>query len=468
MSLIQWFVNLVRSPRDVYVPSADPFRRLDVDELRRRLRPTENGAAAGSRNLPPSDASVLDRWEADVAEACDEELKAAHHRARQGIDSLVASIRGLSSGSSKSQIQQIRDGASAQLAECSRLGRERLRTEREHLDGLETDFETFRKNNGLTRVVRQGDGGWRWAILFAMVTVEAGVNGQMFAQQSALGLLGGVTQALVFAVVNVASGAITGRFVVPQLLHRSVNRRVIGVLGVSGAAIGALALNLAVAHFRDGLGAGSSEGEAARFALERVQTLSFDLADLMSWLLFAMGSGFFIAAAVDGFGLDDPYPGYGRIFRSLRDARDSWHNASQGVRKDMARILKAATGEIDLLVRQRDVYVTQSAALKDKVDRLARDYETHVKAVRRQFQGLCDEYRDANRGSRSTPAPSHFSQHHMPPARELPLYDLADSDVGVPAVAAEAVSSLTSLFTLEMGKLAPFADAEGGPGDKAS
>jgi hypothetical protein len=60
--------------------------------------------------------------------------------------------------------------------------------------------------------------------------------------------------------------------------------------------------------------------------MTRILTTPFLLADLKSWLFFAIGFGFSAIAFGDGIAFTDPYPGYGEIEVRLAAAHERYNS----------------------------------------------------------------------------------------------------------------------------------------------
>ena len=96
------------------------------------------------------------------------------------------------------------------------------------------------------------------------------------------------------------------------------------MLGVLSYVMVALALNLAIAHYRDVAQISSAQADVQ--AVQAMLSAPFGLRDLQSWLLLGMGAFFSVLACIDGFKFDDPYPGYGRKHRELVACQDDRDN----------------------------------------------------------------------------------------------------------------------------------------------
>ena len=76
---------------------------------------------------------------------------------------------------------------------------------------------------------------------------------------------------------------------------------------------------------------------ASEIALKTFTAHPFALAAFQSWILFAMGLFFWLVAAVDGFKMDDPYPGYGKISRKHEEIIQDYTNEKANIISDLSR-----------------------------------------------------------------------------------------------------------------------------------
>ena len=69
-----------------------------------------------------------------------------------------------------------------------------------------------------------------------------------------------------------------------------------------------------------------------------MQTDLFSIHDLMSWFLIMLTLGFGLAALIDGYTLDDTYPGYGDIVRRTQWAQEEFESEFEEVREELEEI----------------------------------------------------------------------------------------------------------------------------------
>src|SRR5262249_37881153 len=128
------------------------------------------------------------------------------------------------------------------------------------------------------------------------------------AKGNELGYLGGVAEALVFAILNLVVSFFVGLFGVREVNHPRVFRKLVGIFSIAFWIVFAVGLNLALAHYREI--SGVIYEDAGAQVLKRLATSPTGLVDIKSWLFFALGLVFSVAALIDGLFYTDPFPGY--------------------------------------------------------------------------------------------------------------------------------------------------------------
>ncbi len=178
------------------------------------------------------------------------------------------------------------------------------------------DLQRFRVQHDLVyEPIRGGHGtGKHLVFVISLYVVESFFNAALFI--NVIGLLGGLTISLSTSAINVIMGYIVGRFLVSAtFFHPDVRLKLLSFIGALSFLAFILYLNFALAVFR-------SLQEKASSAFEEINTglaiMPFSHLDVMSFesaLVIAVGLLFAIAALLDGYFSDDPFPGYGSKWR---------------------------------------------------------------------------------------------------------------------------------------------------------
>jgi hypothetical protein len=280
------------------------------------------------------------------------------------------------------------------------------------VEGRQQEYDEFRTANRLIRlprIVGVREKVLRLLLVAILFLLESGLNGIMFAKGSDAGLIGGVAQALMLSLLNLGSAILLARYGLTQLVHRNPIRKVVGFLAVpvySGLAVG---INLLIAHFRDAFIAHA--GEVDMVAL-KAQLLAhpFVLVDANSWVLCAVGIGFSLITLIDAAGLDDPYPGYGRIGRELAEAIGRFAQAkSQCLDGLMGRRNAAIKDMADVISDLRSLEYDADLAVQGRL-RLHHDFVAHLGSLDTAHVSLVLRYREANERARHSLPPAYFRE----------------------------------------------------------
>jgi hypothetical protein len=375
---------------------------------------------------------------AEIAQRLQKDLDKRYAKAKSQLDALSQKIEGQEkrclAPKLDGDLQQIRFQRQKILIANGPMLADRLREERSRL----ADLENFKAGNGLVRDAHYPSSPTlAFGILAILVLLEAGINGVLFADSSDQGLFGGWLEALVLSIANVGAAFLFGRIVLPQL-HRRRFLVKASAAGLSIAGLAALiALNLAGAHYRefksataanDPLGTIANKRETSgplagaklalagklaksgvaamppsqpqppaaekekvleREAVARLFAAPFAFESFMSFFLFVIGLCGAAIAALDGYKLDDPFPGYGKRHRRYMEARAqtaetlrqilSQSNAIMtGSFQSIARKIESFAQEMCILLALHHAYAGDRKALQDGLEEAVQDAEVQI------------------------------------------------------------------------------------------
>lgn len=401
--------GLKREPHD-YRASLDVFPTLNITKVAADLAVSRTGAERGAVEQPGSDTAALDDMENLIVERIEVEKNTA-----QGVllDELQLYKERLSSLDFEGRFAAIRQAAPAAVSEFraeAAQGRDELHSLRRHLRDLEWERDEFRRHHRLMRTARWASGGnltVKIGILLALFVFEVFLNGFFLARGSELGYLGGAVEAFTFALFNIGASFLTGAVGARELHHRNYIRKLLGLLWVLGYVALAVAINLALAHYREVMGAQISD--AGREVLVRLHDAPLAIADIKSWLLFGIGLLCSFIAFGDSYLIFDPYPGYGVLEKRRAAAYEAYIRRKNEL---IAMLLEIRNEAIEILEEaNRDLSVRRSEydAILESRARLIRLFDTHQSHLDRTVNALLSGYREANIRARKTPPPPRFA-----------------------------------------------------------
>lgn len=252
--------------------------------------------------------------------------------------------------------------------------------------------------------------------------IESVANTAFLRVNDDAGLVGGFVAAMVVAAVNVFISAFVGRQVLPYMFYRHQPQKTFAYLGGAAWLVLLVVWNLLAGHFRDAKASGMGVPEDVALVLFASGPLQFD--SIYSYGLLAAGFIFAILAAIAGYKMDDPYPGYGSIYRRHESRCDTYAVQIEDAMEDLQDIRDDAIDQaqklreaLGLQFRERGQIITARETHRTR-------YREHQDYLEEQANALLSRYRASNRRARTDgKGPRHFDLRWILNRTELPKID---------------------------------------------
>ena len=305
------------------------------------------------------------------------------------------------------------------------------------------DLELFKKDHGLSRepvYSMSWRAVWGPAMLLFLFFLEVALNGALVASVVE-GLIAGISVSITVATLNVLLSFIVGKYLVPELNRKGrhhLKKKITAFAGLILHVLTIMYLNLVFGIFRSiALEASkarpweggidlNTQSEEVMNALRPWDALS-QVNDIPS--LFVIGVGFVFAALalIDGYGYDDPYPGYGDVHRKFVKALAPFEKSKRELSDKVHRIMDEATKEMDAGVKEFEIRYLRWGLILNIARQQFSSYTVWVRQVEQDANKLLYDYRAANIKGRHTSysskkAPTYFdsrwtfSEHEKDPA----------------------------------------------------
>ena len=446
MGVFAWFKEwATKSNRSVPTPRHPDLHPIDVSKLAQELRLKEEAKRLGAGGIPSPDAQSLTGPESAVVQRIE--------TYRQGyLDWAVARMNLLSMDLGKLNITAEVNRALSAAEEFERKAASLLTehdSERKALAAsarnAQRELDDFRQTHQLQREAHWPAGASAflyYAILAVLVVVEGVVNAKFFAQGVDSGWLGGLTYAIVLALVNVGIAFSAGKWVVRFLNHRRPVHKLLGLLATF-AAIGLIfSVGLGIAHYRDAMT--TQVADAANSAFEALRQRPLELREIDSWILLLVSVGFGVFAMFDGYKTDDPYPGYGQISRRVQQVIGDYDAELDDLREQLAELKDTELSSLNDAVEAAQSGLAVYRARIDEKDAAAIRLATALQNAESSVAALLGEFRNENELNRNgAPRPKYFDQ--IPELKQLPFPDFSTaSDREALAAQAQLVEILLS------------------------
>lgn len=404
MGALSKFKELFARREPLLAPMDDPFIQIDKAATAERLKLRERGAEQGGLEQPPTHFKTLDATESEIVAHVLEVYSRAQTDAGSHVRTYDGRIAELTLLGSVTSISASARRAGGDFKATVANAMNQLSNSRDQIKSSYGELRDFRAEHGLRRpahramstVTATGAIGASWL-------AETGLNAMLLRQNDAMGLLGGIIAAGVIGALNVGLAAVVGRHIWPMTVHRKTSTKSLGwALTALWMAV-VVIWNLGAAHYRDAKVSGVANPEVEALAM-----MGGSLDSIYSWGLLIAGIIFAGTAALYGFRLDDPYPGYGRVSRRHDERCQAYADAVADATEDLRDIRDEA---VDEAVSVREGLESQHAErgqiLSSRLNFVRRfgEFSDQLEVI---GNGLLQDYRTANLTARSTPAPETF------------------------------------------------------------
>ncbi|ESQ92895.1 hypothetical protein ABAC460_01220, partial [Asticcacaulis sp. AC460] len=296
----------------------------------------------------------------------------------------------------------------------------------------------FKEDHGLKRPAHRAIGPvYAWSIVGIFWLVEAAFNTGFLRVNDDYGLLGGFVAACIVAAINIITSALVGRAFWPKLLHKDVQQKIIGIVVISLWITFLITWNLVAGHYRDAKADGLSTPETAALGLFVQRPLLFD--SLYSYGLLAAGLLFAMVSATVAFKEDDPYPGYGPIYRRHEDRCEAYADAIKESLDELKEIRDEATASATAIRSQLGAQFRERGQIlvaRETHRMRYREHQTYLEEMGNFLLGL---YRAENVRSRSDGnTPKNFQKKWQLRRTELPA-DEVEASIDAEVVRAQEV-----------------------------
>jgi hypothetical protein len=396
--------------RRVYRPITVRFEQPDAQKIRRELDLKAEGERRGKENLPSSDEVRLDEVEQRIVSAIETLKTASYETYMENREAYAATLRAMVSRPLQAAVLIAPSDARAEFERAVREGRDELYSIQNFVVDVSKEFENFRNKHHIDRTPDYPDSRFlHWGVIALLILIEAGANTFFFAQGTDFGIVGGFVLAVLAAAANVLIGLGVGYQPFRWKTSRSWGLKTLGYALTILYIPLMLVLNLGVAHYRTALVLSTDSSAAFQIAVHRLSRTPLQIGSFESLMLLIVGIFFSLIAFADGYHLDDPYPGYGRLARRreacLEQFRDAKADFIDSLKDSKDAMLQEVQENSTIVERRR----LDFGEVREKLESLEKQFKQYLDLLEQVGNEVLKTYREANQNARTTPRPAHFT-----------------------------------------------------------
>jgi hypothetical protein len=386
------------------------LRPIDTAAIARELDLLSEATERGKLDQPSANTTTLDSVEQRIIQRVESEWTWQGGELINQLRAYATRLVGYSVQSEFVKLHIKAENALARLRNAHHQAEAILGPLRETYVAQRDELAEFRRKHKLTRPARNPEKRWStFGLLFVLVAVESGLNGVIFAKGSQFGLIGGIGTAIGISFANVVLAFLVGLFPARWVHHRNIIVKFTGVLLVLSGLTALLSLHAFAAFFRDAVVA-VGDDEGMTLAVKHMFTWPWTFADIATIYLFALGTLFAFGAFWKGYTFDDPYPGYGYLYRRQIGAQQAYSEEHAVLFDDLEEIKEDTINALESGITTIPLFPQEAANIRAKRSALVQGFSAYESAVETAVNQLLALYRDNNRKYRNSPVPPHFER----------------------------------------------------------
>lgn len=385
------------------------FPRIDVNQTARNMKLEMKAQHNANLGLPTLDSLDFDVVEQEIVthmksvqddanSQCNGKMK-GYRDTLDGLDfdARLGEMDNIINTTGKEFFQNEFDNNVGYLNEC----RSELNTRKGDLSEFKKDNELKREAHPYTKPQEILSAG----IIVVLFLIESFANTSFLAKGNELGWVGAFSVAIGISFINLGVAYLCGRLTA-NIVHIHWSRKIFGVVCAGFFVVFAIGFNLMVAHYREATGTAFDEG--ARIAISTMREDPLGLKDFQSWILFFMGGLFAIISFIDGVLWGDPYPGYGKRARLVKEKEEEYREIYGAHKNNLYNKYKDAIANLHKGRHEIMGYVKRFKQVRNFHKHFIQDFEEHLKHIQDAGNLLLQKYRTTNATRRGGQAPARF------------------------------------------------------------
>ena len=409
----QWVDKIKKSRAALHQSDLTNECRFELNEIADQLEIDAKAESSAKKELPNLDATGADSTEREIQTYFSGRMANINRIVNEGLCFRNTSITDTHLQDERALINNHTEHS--KLAVKSLMAREfrLLKQLKQESNDIEQEFQKFQSDNKLQRTAYYPDSQlFYFAIILFFWLLESVGNGYFFAEGSALGLLGGVGQAVIIAAINISIAFFLMGWLFRYKNHESIAMKFMAYIGLFMYLFCVFGFNLLVAHYREYFA--FQPEQAGALAVQRFIESPLNLSDFNSWILFFMGLLFSIFAFIDGYKRDDAYPGYGKLHRRLQVLHDEYDEHRDDIVTQIEEVRQEFLHKLEEMKQAVLLKHTRLVHLVEDKQVFVTEYEHAMANFLVAANALIYRYRDMNSRYRTEPCPQYFSQDWSP------------------------------------------------------
>ena len=397
---------------DALTNSITEFPQLDLPQLSEEWKLAELGASDGEQNIPDSDAKEPSSHEQQIVATFSGAITESKNQAISFIQEYERQFRNMALSETIAKMKNFARNAQNEFESIIQQADDELHTSKNSYESLKKKYDNFRKDNQLEYEAHYPVSKTLLvAILFVEVLVETFLNFSFFSNISEDYIIGGIIIAFGLSICNVyLLGYFFGKHIFWYKNHYNSTKKILGWLSLVLFFSLAFGLNYFIANYRFVAGGDEAVLLSSKILKSFTSMLDPSSLELNDWMLFLVGFVASVIAFITSYKMDDPYPGYGEIHRTLGIARQDYIEDKRDIEDGLQETKDNQLNEVTKLSDRLTLnYNSAKTILADQESYLSK-WNNHFSYLESACKYCVTKYRENNIAKRSADKPQLFSK----------------------------------------------------------
>jgi len=391
----------------VPIKKLQDFTFLDRDEFLAQHDVEAKAKKAARDNLPAKSSKTMDANELIFLHELTQAATAATHTLNTSLADIKKGIETIDVVAEKAELDNAVNKIDADLKREYESNAEELEELKSEVELRQDDVEKFKKENQLRREAKpDGSTAVTLATILGALVIETVANGNLLADASSFGLVGGFVMAITISAINIALGFSLGMFVHPWITHIGNRQSTLGYIALILGLISVLIFNLLVGHYREVLI--EYPDDSSFLAVKYFTEGMFNLTEIDSIFLVVIGLIVSALSFWKGQTQNDSYPGYAQVCRQRKIAKEALDIAKVEALEGLDAIKEECEAGLRRLLKKVSVDYSRCTILFSTFEQQQRLYESYLGDLAQTGEIAVSRYRQVNRSSRDNDAPAYF------------------------------------------------------------
>ena len=391
----------------VPIKKLQDFTFLDRDEFLAEYDVDALAKKAAKDNLPAKSSKTMDANELTFLQELTQAATAATHTLNTSLADIKKGIETIDVVAEKAELDNAVNKIEADLKSEYESKAEELEELKSEVELRQDDVEKFKKENQLKReVVPDASAAVALATILGALVIETVLNGNLLADASSFGPVGGAVMAVTISAINIALGFSLGMFVHPWTTHIGNRQSTLGYIVLILGLILVLIFNLLVGHYREVLI--EYPDDSGILAVKYFTEGMFNLTEIDSIFLVVIGLIVSALSFWKGQTQNDSYPGYAQVCRHRKTAKEELDIAKAAALEGLDAIKEECEAGLRRLLKKVSVDYSRCTTLFSTFEQQQRLYESYLGDLAQTGEITVSRYRQVNRSSRDDDAPAYF------------------------------------------------------------